>query len=70
TNNYYLCVKRFNQSALRSEDPVFKVCRFYFPRNYYLEVYFIRSLNPKYLLYDREQNNNRINNYNRTITLV
>ncbi|EGO55504.1 hypothetical protein NEUTE1DRAFT_46886, partial [Neurospora tetrasperma FGSC 2508] len=48
TNNYYLCIKRFVQGTLYLKDPIFKVCRFHFPRNYYPEVYFIYSLNLKY----------------------
>ncbi|KHE84288.1 hypothetical protein GE21DRAFT_1209155, partial [Neurospora crassa] len=48
TNDYYLRIKRLNQSTLYPKDLIFKVYRFYFPRNYYPEVYFIYSFNLKY----------------------
>ncbi|KAK3496512.1 hypothetical protein B0T13DRAFT_399834, partial [Neurospora crassa] len=47
-NSYYLRIKRHNQGTLPPKDPILKVCRFYFLRNYYLEAYFIYNFNLKY----------------------
>ncbi|KAK1775456.1 hypothetical protein QBC45DRAFT_335349, partial [Copromyces sp. CBS 386.78] len=47
-NNYYFCIKRFNWGAFQLNNLIFKIYCFYFPKNYYLKLHFIRNFNLKY----------------------